>query len=201
MDDPNEPDEPDGSVEPVEPGPPDAPAGSGTPDESEADRYTEHARWILSYHDSRSESFMTRAVALLGFDGVILALLLGSGVPDGVHVDWWIKVPFTVTTAALVGVSYFCLATLKTRELKVPGVDRARENWHDSVTRARHGTAAMDIAETYLGAKNLSQDSAMDYVVGAATERGKSFSRAVGCAGVAPFSLTVLLIVVGVRVA
>lgn len=42
--------------------------------------FTEQARWLLEWHNSRSESFASRAVAILGFDGVIMALIIQASV-------------------------------------------------------------------------------------------------------------------------
>ena len=50
--------------------PPPNPAASG-----ETDAFTTQARWLLEWHNKRNNGFSTRSVAILGFTGVILALL------------------------------------------------------------------------------------------------------------------------------
>lgn len=170
----------------------------GPPDE--IPHFTEQARWLFAYHDSRGESLCSRAVALLGFAGVILVLLLGSGLPKGVEVTCVIKIGFVVTVGSLLATVGCLLRTLKSRELQVPGVDQLRSNWRKWVTSRRRGSAAKDVAETYLGAKDIDEWSALDWALQTASARALWFGRAVWFMGLSLALLTVLLIVVGLQV-
>lgn len=161
--------------------------------------FTEQARWLFEYHDGRSESLCTRAVALIGFVGVILALLLSAGLPGGVKVTWPIKLLFVVTLSMLLLTSACCLATLMTRELNVPGVEQLRENWHDWIVGSRRGSAAKDVTETFLTAKSLDARSALDWVRHTASARAVWFGRAVVFMALSLLSLTGMVAVVGVQ--
>ena len=44
--------------------------------------FIDQARWLLEWDRQRSESFVNRAIAILGFDGVALTLLLDSNSAD-----------------------------------------------------------------------------------------------------------------------
>ena len=165
--------------------------------DEEIERFTEQARWLFAYHESRGESLYTRAVALLGFVGVILALLLGAGLPKGVEATCPIKVLFVLTVGALLVTSGCCLATFKTRESKIPSVDQLRRNWHDWVQETRQGSAAKDVAEMLLRAKELREDSALDWAMKTADDRARWFGHAVIFMGLSLASLIVLLAVVG----
>jgi hypothetical protein len=60
-----------------------------SPNHDESAAFAAHARWLIEQHNKRSEAFTTRSVALLGFQGVILALLLqGAGI-DAVDASRW----------------------------------------------------------------------------------------------------------------
>ncbi|KQQ42133.1 hypothetical protein ASF50_14950 [Nocardioides sp. Leaf307] len=163
----------------------------------EIERFTDQARWLFAYHESRGESLHTRAVALLGFVGVTLALLLGSNLPEGLDVTCLMKVLFALTVATLLLAGGCCLLTFKTRESKVPSVSQLRENWQDWVDDKRRGTAAKDVAEMLLRARELHEDSAVDWAMKTADFRARWFGYAVFSMGVSLASLSVLLVVVG----
>lgn len=176
------------------------PYGAGVTDEAEEiERFTEQAKWLFAYHESRGESLFTRAVALLGFVGVILALLLGTDLPEGLDVTCPIKVLFVVAVASLLMTGACCLLTFKTRESKVPSVSQLRKNWQDWVDDNRRGTAAKDVAEMLLRARELHEDSALDWAKKTADSRAKWFGDAVFFMGVSLVALTVLLAMVGIE--
>jgi len=166
-------------------------------DADEIERFTEQAKWLFAYHESRGESLYTRAVALLGFVGVMLALLLGADLPKGVDVTCPIKVTFVATVVSLLMTGGCCLLAFKTRDSKVPSVSQLRENWQHWVDDQRRGSAAKDVAEMLLRAKELDEDSALDWAKKTADDRARWFEHAVFCMGVSLVSLTVLLAVVG----
>lgn len=166
----------------------------------EIERFTEQARWLITYHDNRGESLCNRAVALLGFVGVILALLLSSGLPAEVDVNCGVKLLFVLTTAALLITSGCCLATLKGREVQSPGVEQVRENWRLWVIKDRRDRAATDIAETFLLAKDPTRKSPLEWSIATANKRADWFGCAVVAMAVSLGSLTVLLVVVGIQI-
>ena len=51
------------------------PPSSAAAGKDEIDAFKDQARWLLEWHNKRNDGFATRAVALLGFAGVIVALL------------------------------------------------------------------------------------------------------------------------------
>ncbi|WP_345457604.1 hypothetical protein [Nocardioides marinquilinus] len=168
--------------------------------EKEIELFAEHARWLINFHDTRSESICARAVALFAFVGVILALLIGSGLPGEVKVDWFIRVPFLATVGFLILTSAYCLITLRHRLLEVAGVGQTRRNWRRYVTKERRGKTASDITESLLRAKELDEASTVDWVLRTADARAAWFGKAVWSMGLSLVSLTVLLIVVGFQV-
>lgn len=173
---------------------------SDTPHAEEIGVFIEQARWLLEYHDRRSESVSTRAVALLGFAGVVLALLLQARLPDRVVVTGCIKTLFVVTVAAVLVTAGLCVYVLTTRQLIAPAVGQLRKNWRSWALSPRsRGSAASDVAESLLRGKRLEKESPLDATINAANRRASAFSWAVRALALALFPLTVLLIAVGVQ--
>ena len=61
---------------------------SSTPS-AQAALFMEHARWVMEWHNKRAEGAATRAVAVLGFAGVTMALLVQGASLDGLEPTGW----------------------------------------------------------------------------------------------------------------
>lgn len=171
----------------------------GDDDEDEIEQFQEQARWLIAYHDSRGESLSTRAVALLGFAGVILALMLRPNLPNGVDVDWWLAFTFVMAVGGLIATIACCLQTVKSRELQVPGAEQTRRQWRHYVQGSLRGRVAANVTETYLGGKDLNKTSTLDWAAHSANSRARWFQRAVAAMLFSLASLTVVLATVGWR--
>lgn len=163
-------------------------------------RFIEQARWLLDFHDRRSESLTSRAVALLGFVGVILALLVGREPPKGLDPTRCMIVTYAGAVGSLILTAAFCIAVLSTREQQMPGAKQLRSNWRAWVTRKRQGRAAKDIAESLLMAKDLTLDAPINSVINAADSRAKYFRIAVIFMALSVAATTLLLVQVGIDV-
>ncbi|GAB3716540.1 hypothetical protein GCM10028815_34700 [Mariniluteicoccus flavus] len=169
------------------------------PDE-EIEQFIDQARWLIDYHDRRGESLATRAVALLGFSGVMLALILRWELPVGVSPSRAVVVALVSTVVLLMGTAGACLRTLWPRDLKAPAIRQLRRNWRAWVTSQRRGSAAKDIAEGFLLAKSLDEACALELTLDAANSRAVSFKWAGVLMLLAMASLGLLLVVIGIQI-
>ena len=90
--------------------------------------YLEQARWLLEQQQRRSQSFQQTAVAMIGFDGVLLALLVSSGALRAAHqqVPWG----FTVAAALALALSSLAgVATIVPRYTDAVGAAQTVEAW------------------------------------------------------------------------
>jgi len=155
------------------------PGSGAASDVDEAKVYIEHARWLVEYHNKRSDSFSTRAVALLGFSGVMLALFGRASLPGGVEMDTAMFVLLVAVMALLLLTAYFCLRTLNVAKSSAPGADDLRVMWTDWVANTRRGKAYGDVAETYIKAKTPDIANAVDDAIREAGQRSVFFKNAV----------------------
>ncbi len=117
--------------------------------------YIEHARWLLEWHNKRSEALTTRAVGLLGFTGVILALLLqGAGIKtlDPTWVTWGIAV---VTAGLIFASAIFALWCITTTSVEMPSVEELRAHWKTHMDNPVAGSGVPDMAEGLLNGSDL----------------------------------------------
>lgn len=176
--------------------------GSSKPppvDPAEIGVFIDQARWLLDYHDRRSESLSTRAVALLGFAGVVFALVLQGRLPKGVDSNCVIAIAIVVTLGGVLAAAGCCVYVLMTREITAPGVGQLRGNWHEWAGNVRRGSAAVDVAESLLRGKALGKASPINSVIDAADRRACAFTWAVRALAVSLVSLTVVLVAVGLQ--
>lgn len=184
--------------------PPGARQGAEAPGEGKTSRYpgsqdpdiiafVEQARWLVDYHGRRSDSFSTRAVALLGFGGVMLALVVRTSLPAGIKADTAVKVAIPVTLGFLVLGACCSLFALWPRKLSAPGVKQLRDNWSSWVNSERRDHATFDIAETFLGAKDLTKPGVLDSNYNEPNGRAMWFRAAAVCMVLSVVSLTVVL--------
>jgi hypothetical protein len=105
--------------------------------QTELEAFIAQARWLIEYHDRRADSLTTRATALLGFSGVILALLVRGGLPANVHVNPAIRITGIATIGSLLVCAVACLVTLLPGGATAPGVDELRAKWKGWVAKER----------------------------------------------------------------
>ena len=166
---------------------------TSAPDHDSAD-FIEQARWLLGWHNARSEAFTTRAVALLGFVGVILALLLqGSGL-KGIDPSRWTWTFLVSSVLALLLSASFALRTISPKTTAMPKVKPVARLVGSSTSAALHpGSAAPQIAESLLNGKRIDEDSAVSAALDHADSCTKSFTRSIRSMLVALVVLALLL--------
>lgn len=165
---------------------------TSSPDNDSAD-FIEHARWLLEWHNARSEALTTRAVALLGFVGVILALLLqGSGL-KGIEASPLTSILFVASVFVLLLCAFFALRTISPEPTAMPKVSQLRESWATYTAKPYPGTTAQQIAESLLNGQKLTEDSALSSALEHADSRAKWFSYSTKSMLVALLLLSLLL--------
>ncbi len=98
-------------------------------DPDAADAFTEQARALLAAHDKRSDGITQGASTLLGFLGVLLALLAGaSGLgKHDVHYGGWSKLLIVLTLVLLLLSAGSCLMVLNLHVVSVKGLSGSRQ--------------------------------------------------------------------------
>lgn len=145
---------------------------------SELEAFTAQARWIIEYHDRRGESLSTRAVALMGFTGVILALLSRSNLPGDAVANAWVTGLTFTTVALLLLTAYFCLRTLLPGEASAPAAEELRKEWNDWVRNSRRGKALGSVADSYLMAADPDIPSPVNDALNEANRKAEYFRNA-----------------------
>jgi len=176
--------------------PTEPPAGGAAPNFDEAKAFVDHARWLIEYHNKRSDAFGTRAVALLGFSGVTLALLSRGSLPGGVEPDACLFVLVVATVALLLLTAYFCLRTIVVTRSSAPSSDDLKEMWSKWASAERRGSAHGDIAETYLKAKTPDVVNPVEDAVEEAKNRSRWFRNATAAMLAALACLAILLLLI-----
>ena len=93
--------------------------------------HVEHGRWLLNWYSSTTESLQSRAVAVLGFTGIVLALAVQAFIDIArsktyEELRWVIVVtaiPFLLSAVAAV-------VAITPRSSSFIAVDAARLDWH-----------------------------------------------------------------------
>jgi hypothetical protein len=100
------------------------------PEEAAADLLDE-ARWLMAEHLGRAESFMVRATSMLGFIGVILALLLQAAAVSTLKAGWGTWVFLGATLGTMTASALCCLMVITTRFRLVPGDEVISRTWQE----------------------------------------------------------------------
>lgn len=109
----------------------------GLPDRATgADEFLVHARWLSDYHRSRSRDVQTRAIALLGFTGVLTALLPNvvaalydlPGDPSSVS-----RAALCSTAALLLTTAVCALQALRVRKGPSTSIEDVRQEWRKAL--------------------------------------------------------------------
>jgi hypothetical protein len=151
--------------------------GSSGFDETEA--FTSQARWLLEWHNKRSDGFESRAVAILGFSGVILALLpTGLGLSKGLKLTSGIKYALFVTAALLLVTAICCVMVLAPRRSSAAQIEQLRQQWKGYSDGWVRGVAQQNIAESLLHGKQARESSPLERSFVEANVRGHWFALA-----------------------
>lgn len=139
------------------------------------DAFVEQARWLLEWHNRRSESFVNRSIAILGFDGVALSILFqtSAGYTRTEHVA------IGLVVAALLFSAVAALVGLWTQPVITPRSTQLREWWTDyrhdcNVLRAR-----ANIAESFLNSDAPDEPNPLTAARHSADKRAAAFKLSV----------------------
>jgi hypothetical protein len=148
----------------------------------------------LEWHNRRSEGFVNRAVGVLGFDGVALALIIrapGSGTANPSVLAWTL---IGLVLTAFVVSAAFALATMWAVGVTAPSPDQLRGWWDRYRQSPRNGSAAPNIAESFLDSIGTSGPSPVAAAKAAADRRAKRFKFALAALAVATPLLALLAV-------
>lgn len=174
--------------------------GSNTVEDIGADTYAAHARWLLEWHNKRSETFSSRAVTLLGFNGAVLALLVNAGRfanHDGWHLLKW---TILVAVAGLVLSAYHALFAMAPFPNVIPDINQLREHWDVALgnTEGIVVDPTAQVVESFLR-PDESGKSPLDTAYEDANRRAKHFKVAVAALVGAMAVLAVITVIMFVR--
>jgi hypothetical protein len=143
---------------------------------AEVEAYTTQARWLLEWHNKRNDGFATRSVAILGFTGVILALLpRGFDLRSGLHVTAGIRWGLVATTALLLLTAVCCLFVLAPQKTSAPNIEQLRRQWRDYASGKTRNVAHGNIAESLLHGTQVTASSPIEQASAEASRRGRWF--------------------------
>ena len=163
----------------------------------DAELFIAQARWLLEFHNKRSDAFAARAVAMLGFSGVILALLPRAlDLEKIVKPTAGFKISVAVMTVALLAAVGCCVAVLAPRQTSTASVEGLRKSWRLHLKGERLGKASRDLADSMLHGGSVTASSPVDSAYAEASVRGKWFKwstrfLAIAIAGLAAIILQV----------
>lgn len=149
------------------------------PDNDESAEFIEQARWLLEWHNRRGEAFTTRAVALLGFNGVILALLLQGAGMEGIVATNWTWASLILSVGTLLVAAFLSLLTITPTEMRMPGIPQLRHWWGDHMDEPVAGFVGPRIAESILYGKGITSRSPISDAKVEADKRAKRFKVAI----------------------
>jgi hypothetical protein len=140
----------------------------------------DHSRWLLEYHDRRGDSISQRAAALLGFVGVILALLpTALALPNQLQMSLGLWASLTASMCGLLLSAVFCVCVVSTRRVGAPAIEQAMLMLKKHTTGERVGRVRGDVAFGYLFAPAEGDVGAVQLAYAAANDRAKWFRWAV----------------------
>lgn len=164
-------------------------------EESAIKAFQDQARWLLEWHNKRNDGFATRSVALLGFTGVILALLpRGLDLNGGVQATGGVRACLVVTAAFLLLTAGFCLLVLAPQRTNAPSIKKFREQWRDYADGKNGPRPSAQITEELLHGRSAEATSPVDWAFSEANRRARWFMWAVISLGLALLALAVLVV-------
>lgn len=156
-----------------------------------------HAVWLLGWHNKRSDSFDARSVAVLGFSGVILALIGQSFASAPANVDYsiGIKVTLAISTGLLVVTSILCIIELSAQKTGIVDITQLRVRWHDWKSNpATRGKVHAYLAEGLLHGNQLHVPCPLDEAKSEANRRAKWLTLATWTLSGSMLSLAILIV-------
>lgn len=138
--------------------------------------FIEQARWLLEWHNKRSGAFTTRAVAVLGFDGVVLALLLQGAGLDGLKASWWTWIFLVASMLGLLLTGLFALLTIAAKPVAAPSVQQLRHWWGKHAAEPVAGIYGPQVAESLLNSGDITGVSAVSAAKEEADRRANRFA-------------------------
>jgi hypothetical protein len=147
---------------------------AGEANDDRAD-FIDQARWLLDWHNKRAEAFTSRAVALLGFVGAILALLLQGVGLKGIDPSGWTWFWLVSSAIGLLAAALFAILTILPGGVQMPGVAELRRQWQQYAAEPVGGSAKSQFAEDLLLSSNLAQPSPLTDALTEADKRAKRF--------------------------
>lgn len=151
----------------------------------------EHARWVMEWHNKRAEGAATRAVAVLGFAGVTLALLVQGAGLNGLKPSGWTWFFAVVGATLLLVASLFALLAISTKKVRMHNTAQLRSWWGDYLSKPNHDFGP-DLAETVLLSKQITEDSPISTAEDEASDRVCWFKCSVWTLGLALVDLGAL---------
>lgn len=116
--------------------------------------FLDEVRRVLASEDNRSDTFGQRATAILGFDGVIMSVLI-AGLAL-IRSDVKFSLPFLTNVVAvdvlLVLSALVCLFVLHPRKVTIPEHAGLRRQWASFIEPGSKVLPAAQIANSFLGA-------------------------------------------------
>lgn len=159
----------------------------------EIDAFNDQARWLLEWHNKRSDAFSARSVALLGFTGVILALL-PRGLDLNLDATVGIHVSLIATAVLLLLTAFFCLLTLAPKKSDSASIEELRELWRDYADGKNGPRPQAQMTERLLHGRSMHASSPVDIAFREANSRSLWFTWAVVSLGVALVALATLVV-------
>lgn len=155
--------------------------------------FIDQARWLLDWHNRRAEAFTSRAVALLGFIGAILALLLQGVGLKGIEPTNWTWFWLVTSAIGLLVAALFAILTILPRGVQMPGVAELRRHWQQHAAEPIDGSTKSQFAEDLLLGSDLAKPSPLTDGLDEANKRAKRFKVSIRAMLVAFVLLTGLL--------
>lgn len=161
--------------------------------------FLQQARWLLEWHDRRGEAITTRATAVLGFVGVVLALLLQAAQQDGFQPRWWTWVAIVITLLLLLTAGICAVVVVMPSETQMPSVEQLRRWWSEQIKDPTRALTGAQIAESILFGQEPTKDSPISAASRGATRRASWFKRSAIALLVALVPLALLIVDVLLR--
>lgn len=138
--------------------------------------FMDQLRWVLAYEDKRGDTFGQRAATILGFDGVIMSVLVAGLALINNEVEF--TLPFLVNAVVVVVLPILsalaCLIVLHPRKVTTPESGQLRSQWESFIEPNSTIHPSAQIAHSFLGGDQDPLASAARE----ATSRGEAYKTA-----------------------
>lgn len=116
--------------------------------------FLDEVRRVLDFQQKRSDTFAQRASAILGFDGVIMSVLVAglALIRNNVDLSWLMLANVVAVDALLVLSAVACLIVIHPRKVDIPEEAALRRQWASFIQSDATILPAAQIAHSFLGA-------------------------------------------------